>query len=443
MNKLPVLAVVPVMLLAAALLLGGGGARFAAPEIGLELVFAVLAAGWMALALEQPGDGPAIARRVWLAAALIVLLPLFQLVPLPPALWQALPGREPARAAFATLGPQAPWRPWSLTPDATLGSLLAMAPAAAMLVMAAAQNRGGRQALLALIAGAALASLVAGAAQLSSGAMRFYYPDERFLDGFQAGHNAEADLLLAGMVALAGCVAAGRGALGGLAVAGTAFASGLLALGVVLTASRAGMALLAPALAAEVAILAPRLRLPGRRLALLALAAGALGAFGLAIARHDTALARAFARFGNAEELRPAIWRDSALALRSYWPAGAGMGSFTAVYPRAEQLDSIRAGYINRAHDDYLELLIEAGLPGALVLAAFAAMLALAAWRVWSEAGADPQRRGAAAILALIALHAVVDYPLRTMALACMTSSCAGMLLSAPRGGARKVDGSQ
>jgi O-antigen ligase len=72
-----------------------------------------------------------------------------------------------------------------------------------------------------------------------------------------------------------------------------------------------------------------------------------------------------------------------------------------------------RAG---RAHSDYLELAIEAGLPGLLIVTAWLAFLAWLAWRVrlsrlrwfaWANA----------AFLLVIALQSITDYPLRNQAL--------------------------
>src|SRR5262249_45528930 len=48
--------------------------------------------------------------------AIIVLLPLVQLIPLPPWLWTSLPHREPSVEAFKILGAQVPWMPLSVSP---------------------------------------------------------------------------------------------------------------------------------------------------------------------------------------------------------------------------------------------------------------------------------------------------------------------------------------
>ena len=56
----------------------------------------------------------------------IVLLPLFQLVPLPPWIWTRLPGREGIEAIFELVGGQRNWMPVSVSPNATWLSFLSL-----------------------------------------------------------------------------------------------------------------------------------------------------------------------------------------------------------------------------------------------------------------------------------------------------------------------------
>ena len=79
--------------------------------------------------------------------ALLLLLamaaiPLIQLIPLPPALWQMLPGRQ-AFADAATLSGQAqPWRPWSIVPGATANAAASLiVPLATFLVVTGLSDR--------------------------------------------------------------------------------------------------------------------------------------------------------------------------------------------------------------------------------------------------------------------------------------------------------------
>ena len=90
----------PAVFLGLALAFGGGGSPAPLPELILELLAAATALVW----LLTPWGGPDWARvpkTAWLIAALVAAVPLLQLIPLPPLIWQALPGRELEREALA------------------------------------------------------------------------------------------------------------------------------------------------------------------------------------------------------------------------------------------------------------------------------------------------------------------------------------------------------
>src|ERR1700761_6619056 len=71
---------------------------------------------------------------LWPLALLVavLLVPANQLVPLPPGLWRALPGRADFAATYAVAGMAAPGMPLSLAPDATWDAGLALLPPAAV-----------------------------------------------------------------------------------------------------------------------------------------------------------------------------------------------------------------------------------------------------------------------------------------------------------------------
>jgi O-antigen ligase len=94
-----------------------------------------------------------------------------------------------------------------------------------------------------------------------------------------------------------------------------------------------------------------------------------------------------------------------------------------------EDLDLAQAGYLNHAHNDYLELIVEAGLPGAIVL--FVIIMVIA-WRMLAVARDRARDRGPAlagfAMLALLAAHSLVDYPVRSDAIAAVAGVAIGLL---------------
>ncbi len=130
----------------------------------------VRAAAWLALILaivlgERPPVRPVLPLAILLAAA--VGLVLLQLVPLPPGLWQALPGRAPVvDAVLATGGPQ-PWRPLPLAPGATANAASALVVPVTVLVLLAGLRGAERAWLPGILLGIVTASTLIGLIQFS------------------------------------------------------------------------------------------------------------------------------------------------------------------------------------------------------------------------------------------------------------------------------------
>lgn len=428
--------------LGTAILLGGGGSPAPLVEGVLQVLLAAIAVAWF-LTLEIPFV-QAVPRGARAIAVLLVIVPVVQLVPLPPAVWQALPGRTLAAEALDLVGQSESWRSWSLAPDRTLAALLATLPAAAMVLMTAALDHSGQIRLLLVAVVGALLTLLVGAAQLSGGPgspLRFYEPGSFFLDGFQANHNSTADVLLIGLVAaccavrelaLSGRLPNRRGVVLGLA-GGLALVIGL---GVVLTSSRAGIALLPVALGAGVLLLRPWLPATARSMLVGSAVTAAIGVVAVLAIPQNDALARVVARFGIAPDIRPELWRDSLFTARQLFPFGAGMGDFVPAMLANERLAAVRELVPNRAHNEVLELAVEAGIFGLAAWAAIAAILIKAAAVALRQRlpGAKGPAIFGGSVLLILALHSQVDYPFRSMALAMLAAACAGMLLP-QRGG--------
>jgi O-antigen ligase len=87
--------------------------------------------------------------------------------------------------------------------------------------------------------------------------------------------------------------------------------------------------------------------------------------------------------------------------------------------------------FVNHAHDDFVETWLEAGWAGAILIAGFLAWWVTASW---SRLG-DRRGRGAALSLAgstivgMMAIHSLVDYPLRTPALAALFALACGLIV--------------
>lgn len=102
------------------------------------------------------------------AATLLVLL---QLVPLPPAIWQGLPGRTILAEAVIGTGPGQPWRPWTMTPGATINALSSLVVPVASVVFMAGLRDTDRVWLPRILLGLICASTLIGLLQFSGAAV--------------------------------------------------------------------------------------------------------------------------------------------------------------------------------------------------------------------------------------------------------------------------------
>lgn len=113
--------------------------------------------------------------------------------------------------------------------------------------------------------------------------------------------------------------------------------------------------------------------------------------------------------FGRAEFARTTI-----AGIEENWATGVGFGSFPKVYQIYEKGEMIFKPYVNHAHNDYLELALEGGAPVVFLVAAYSVLLfafSLAARR-------DPLQKMAFLSVSFLLVHSLVDYPMRTAALA-------------------------
>jgi O-antigen ligase len=139
---------------------------------------------------------------------------------------------------------------------------------------------------------------------------------------------------------------------------------------------------------------------------------------------------------------RAEIWAQAAdeIARRPF--TGDGYGTFAEVYAGISEPKAGDNGYIDKAHDTYIEEALELGIPAevlltfAIVLAALASFRSLGRWsRVSSDARKDPAfytAAGAAGIGAstLVAVHSVVDFSLQIPALAATYAFILGAALA-------------
>jgi O-antigen ligase len=134
-----------------------------------------------------------------------------------------------------------------------------------------------------------------------------------------------------------------------------------------------------------------------------------------------------------ASDLRWQVASITAEAAKEYLPFGSGIGTFAPIFQRYEPLEYLQETYINRAHNDWLEWWLEGGVASAAVVCALVACYLFLAYRSWRTANPHLRLvaygRAGSICVALLLIHSILDYPLRTTALMVMVAiSCAFML---------------
>ncbi|WP_066661467.1 MULTISPECIES: O-antigen ligase family protein [unclassified Sphingomonas] len=435
--------------LAAAILFGGAsrietGGAFLTRLVTLgAFVWLVWQRGSTMIRIERP------AALIWVA---VIALVLIQLIPLPYALWTALPGRELAKAAVDLVGEQ-PWGAISLTPLRTLDALLMLLCAFVAYVLGSQLDAAGRTTLLTAVLGLMVVSALLAIAQFLSGdqsPLYFYAITNRDAGvGFFSNANHLANFMSGGIV-LVGWWLAQRASDRRRPSTGELFTAGIVILlflaAIFTSASRAAtvFALIALVFAATFVPfrqlgISPRLALGGG-LSVLA-AGGAVVALLLTGVIGNGAFS-----FSGGESERVALVPQLLGIARDFLPFGTGVGSFDPIYRSYETRDGLQFAYLNQAHNEYLQVLIEFGVFGAVALAAGLIWYVCRAWqafRVEPESRTiNRQQRAAAMVMVFVILHSAGDYPLRTDGFAVYFALLCALLtppIAASRGSAGRI----
>lgn len=408
--------------LALVLVLGGASAASPLGNVLLQLTGAGLIT-WSLLDRSAEGTLHTGLRRFGIALAVLMAV---QFVPLPPALWQHLPGRGPVYDGFALIGAPAPWLTFSLNPWHSLESFVWWIPAAALFLSMRTSGAPLSRHLIAVVTAIAAVSVVFGGLQVSAGVFYFYEITNFGVGpGFFANSNHQGSFLLCAL-ALWGCWTIGevRGAPIGakrLDSTGTLHAGValLLVVGVVVSGSLACQLLLIPVLASLALVLKPDLRVAMP----VVLIGGLLLLGGIA----------AFLIYGPAENdllakgVIPGISRHEFLItglkiLGDFLPTGSGSGTFVELYRWYEDPAQVTTTFVNHAHDDLLELLIETGLFGLAALVLFLVWFVPRAWNLWAGARRNVVPLAASIVIGTELIHSLVDYPLRTAAMSSLVA---------------------
>ncbi|MDB5699199.1 MAG: O-antigen ligase family protein [Alphaproteobacteria bacterium] len=425
------LAVVPILLV---LCLTFGGAS--AAGYFSNMLLQLLALPIIAWALIEARGTPlprAGRQLLGFAVALLVLIVL-QIIPLPPSVWTNFPGRGEIISGYQALGMGLPWLPISTTPYLTVASALWLLPALAVL-LATVRLGAFRPAWIAwTLLGVVAAGTAMGALQRAGSDTAYLYEITNYgvATGFFSNANHFGTLLVVTIPFLAALYVVARGKSRRASRQASALmvilagAGVLVVVGVAINGSLAALGLSVPVIAASgLMVLSLKRRLPiWSIIPIIAVAAGGLllvfsGPLGNNLTAADARISPVsrYTSFSNTIE-----------AARDFFPLGSGIGSFKTIYPMYEEPSTLTTTYVNHTHSDYLELALETGVPGLLLIGLF---LIWWAWRVvavWRSEEEDHFARAATIASAAILAHSVVDYPLRTAAISAVFAICCAMM---------------
>ena len=423
-------AILPVYLFLCLML--GGSSRAIWANAFLQLSGTMILA-WALLSRDPPAL-PSGARPLLLIIALLGLLFAIQLLPLPPAIWTALPARDFAARGFDLLGMPRPWMPLSLSPYDTIASALVLLPPLALLVaMLRLRSWRAEHMLVALLAGTGI-SILLGVLQVTSGD-RWYFHQVTNLGvavGTFANANHFATLLLVAIPVLCALAIGRRRAARGkqqrsLSLLLSVIAAAILLIGILMCRSAAFLLIGPPVVAATVmmAMRLPRVRVRQGFLAialLVLLAGGALVFAGDRLPGWGTTAS---------VETRKEYWATSLKAAERQSLTGWGFGTFQEAYRRYEDATKVDRFYVNHAHNDYAEIAVEGGIPTLLLVAIFLLWWTGRARQAWTSAGATIEQKAASIASAAILLHSLFDFPLRTSAMTAVLGLCLALLAGA------------
>jgi O-antigen ligase len=358
-----------------------------------------------------------------------VALILVQLIPLPATLWKALPGHDVYASGAVAADMTTLWRPWTLTPDRTWNALVALIVPAAVVVTMGCLDDDQRARIVVLLVAMVIGSAILGLLQLSSGDLSGFqiYTDVTAFSagGAFANRNHQALFLAMGLPMLAHLAISQRrqASIGSLQRWLYGAAAMFVIVTIPTTGSRAGLIVAGVGIAGAVALLwtsATRAiaRLPRRtRLAVIAGLATIMVVIALTtvLGARSEAFSRLFSQAATDDRrfqtLAPILHMTEA-----FFPFGAGFGSFDPVFRHFEPDTMLSTFYVNEAHNEYLQVVAEGGIFGAMLMGAAILWFAMRTVQVWRAPSSSRIRlaRMATFLIGMTLIAIVVDYPTRT-----------------------------
>jgi O-antigen ligase len=365
----------------------------------------------------------------------LVLTIAIQLIPLPPSLWQMLPSRDwmVELAGGLQLGDQ--WYPVSFVPNYSYNSLFALVVPLVVLLAASRLNREANVRLVQLLFLFGLLSVSLGFLQIQTPDRTSFYLYRitnlgSFVGSF-ANRNHQALFLAIILTALPIFIQTSRFLNKNETAKPVVILAFVLVLfgSILLTGSRVGVVLALVALGYVAYALMQSNEFAGLRkwsmqgklvlasavlLLLAALLWFVLGYQANAISRILSGGSLSDLRF----QYNPTVWK----MIWDYFPSGIGFGNFPYVFAMHEPDELLNLTYLNHAHNDLFEFLLEGGVLSAGLLIAGIWFWISRSFKILNmRIGLNRRFAEVGSIMImLMAISSVFDYPVRTPMIASM-----------------------
>jgi len=421
----------------AVVFLTGGTSRGDAQSLAILFPWTILACGTalITLRLEHVRQH----ASLFIGFGVLLAFTLLYLVPLPSNIWQSFPGRTDIVAIDEMVGLENSSRPVTLMPNAGWLSAYTLFTPLAVLLFGVQLKRDDLYRLLPLFISLGAVSGLLGLLQIAGtpgGPLYFYrITNSDSAVGLFANRNHAATLLasLFPMLAVFASAGAGRHEVpqSRLLIA-AAIALVLIPL-ILVTGSRAGLVLAVIGLVGASLLYRQPVRkqdygsktrklkwLTLPRLAVVAVLC--LAILTVYFSRAE-ALDRLFGQSMDADS-RSIFWAESLNLFYKYFPLGSGAGAFGSAYQIIEKDHMLTSFYLNRAHNDWVELAVTFGILTILFIGFAVIQFLRGTIRLWFSANKKRRSvifgRMAGIIIAMLGAASIADYPIRTPTMMCL-----------------------
>jgi O-antigen ligase len=138
--------------------------------------------------------------------------------------------------------------------------------------------------------------------------------------------------------------------------------------------------------------------------------------------------------YSSLDQSRLSIWRDAVKLIERHPALGTGLGTFPVAFTSVQT--AFLGQFVNHAHNDYVELASDVGVPAALMLFATFVFILVRATRTFLHAAGNYDRAialGCVGSIVAILLHSLTDFNLYMPANALVFSVVLGLALSTQR----------